>query len=959
MKRTLLTIALALAACAAFAQQPVDEGYTKQIRQFTTGPEFMTELVDHLPASATVPSPLKVNGYIAGAEGQLTYSAAVHAYMRALATVSPRVTVSSIGRSEAGREMIVVAISDEANLAKLDRYKEITRKLSDPRTISEDEAKQLIAEGKPFYYATGAMHSPETGSPEMLMELAYRLAVDEGPRIRAIRENTIVLLTPVLEVDGHDRQVDLWHYRKANPGLPTPPLVYWGQYVAHDNNRDNIGLALNLSKNILAAYFDFHPQVLHDLHESIPFLYISTGTGPFNAALDPLIVDEWHTMAFNEVSQMTRRGVPGVWTHGFYDGWTPNYLFWTALGHNSIGRFYETFGNRWPTTENRVIRGMSDRAWFRPNPPLPQVRWSFRNNINYQQSALLFALEDVAQRREHFLEQFWLLGKRSIAKAAKEGPAAYVFDGSQKRQGQVRDLMMQLMRHGIEVHVAEEPFTLEPGWPPVVKTPETDAKVTKKENDAKPDPNAPVSFAKGSWIVRMDQPYSRMADTLLDIQYVRGEERVYDDTGWTLGYLSNVDSRRVVNPDVLKVRMRRWEPAAARATPQGTFALATAGDNDVARLRWAAPDAQMKVAEEEFTAGRKKHPAGTVIVSNAGSATTLAGSTALAAMPNIRTRELHAPRIALLHTWLSTQDEGWYRLALESLGVRYTYLSTQDVARIADLRAQYDVIVFPPVGTDPQNIVEGYPAGPPLPWKSTDLTPNLGGIDETDDMRPGLGLGGVQNLAKFVEEGGLLIVVRDTARLAAHYGLARYVEAVPTTKLKAAGSILRGSVIDGKSAVTAGFDETIPLYFDGTPVFKLGVREPRRPDRRPSGRGSESDPDVPQGRAYVQLPDVAKPPKGEEGFQLPEDMPSNWAPYMPASGDWPRVLVSFAEKADDLLLSGMLEGGDELAGTPAVILSPRGKGNILLFANDPMWRMNTRGTFPLVTNAIMRWDSLR
>jgi len=350
MKRILATTLLL--ATSAFAQNDAD--YTSQIQKFTTGPQFTTELVDHLPASATVPTPLKFLGYIAGAEGHLTYAEDVYRYMRALEAASPRVKVFSIGKSEEGREMILVAVSNEQTISSLDRYRDVTRKLSDPRNLSDADARQLIAAGKPMYYATGAMHSPETGSPEMLMELAYRLAVEDTPFIRNIRDNVIFLITPVLEVDGRDRQVDLWHYREKNPTLPTPPLVYWGHYVGHDNNRDNIGLALNLSRNVMKAYYDFHPQVIHDLHESVPFIYISTGTGPYNPSLDPLMIDEWHRMAYDEVNKLTERGLPGAWTHGFYDGWAPNYMFWIGMGHNTIGRFYETFGNRWPTTENRI-----------------------------------------------------------------------------------------------------------------------------------------------------------------------------------------------------------------------------------------------------------------------------------------------------------------------------------------------------------------------------------------------------------------------------------------------------------------------------------------------------------------------------------------------------------------------------------------------------------------------------
>ncbi|HEY0143668.1 MAG TPA: M14 family zinc carboxypeptidase [Thermoanaerobaculia bacterium] len=948
-----LALFLFLAATTAFAQQPSqqvnDTVYTEQIRQFTTEPRFMTELVDHLPASDTVPSPLKHHGYIAGAEGHLTYAEDVYRYMRALEAASPRIKVISVGQSEEGRETILVVASNEETIANLDRYKEINRRLADPRKLNDADARALIAQGKPMYWATGAMHSPETGSPEMLMELAYRLAVEETPFIRSIRDNVIVLITPVLEVDGRNRQVDLWNYRKANPTVPTPPLIYWGHHVAHDNNRDQIGLALALSRNAMKVYDDFRPQVMHDLHESIPFLYISTGTGPLNPSLDPLMVDEWHRMAFNEVDKMTERGVPGVWLHGFWDGWAPNYLFWLGAGRNTIARFYETFGNRWPTTERRVVRNFSDRQWYRTNPPLPEVRWSLRNNVNFQQSGVLFALGDMAANRERFLERYWQLGKRSIAKAQNEGPAAWVLDAGQKRQGQLHDLLALLKQHGVEIHTADEAFSVTTNWPP---------------SPNKTDKQEPAKFAKGSYIVRMDQPYSRLADTLLDVQFVRGEERVYDDTGWTLGYLKNVAVTRVANPDVLKVKMRAWTPAAPAAL-RGTVAIENFAETDLARLRFANPNAKMLVATEEFTADKRKYAPGTVLVSASEAGDALSKlhlpTTSLAAMPNVKTRELRAPRIALMHTWLRTQDEGWWRLALESLGIPYDYISTQDVAKMADLGARYDVILFPPAGSGvgPQDIVNGFAPGPPLPWKKTPLTPNLGGVDETDDMRPGLGLEGVANLQRFVEGGGLLVTARDTSAFAVEYGLARWVRVVDTTKLKAPGTVVSAVVTDKKHPVAWGYDDTLPLYFSGSPVFRVGFREERENDARPSGRGNRIDPDVPQGRGFVPLPERAKPAPGEEGFQLPEDAPWGIEHAMPKPEDRPRVIISFAAKADQLLMSGMLEGGEEIAGKPAVIAAPRGKGTILLMANNPMWRQNTSGSYALVLNAIMNWDGLR
>ena len=282
---------IALLACAAAQSQPLDAGYTAKIRQYTTESFFTTELVDHLPASDTVPTPEKVLGYVIGTPQKLTYTKDIYRYFRELEKATPRVKVFSIGRSEEGRETLLVAVSDEANIQKLDRYREINARLADPRKTSESEAKQLIAEDVPMYWASGSIHSPETGSPEMLMELAYRLAVEDSPLIRNIRKNLVVLITPCTEVDGRDREVDVYNYHVANPTKAQPPLVYWGKYVAHDNNRDGLGMALQLSKIMMKTFLDWHPQVLHDLHESVPFLYVSTGMGPYNAWLDPLVVD--------------------------------------------------------------------------------------------------------------------------------------------------------------------------------------------------------------------------------------------------------------------------------------------------------------------------------------------------------------------------------------------------------------------------------------------------------------------------------------------------------------------------------------------------------------------------------------------------------------------------------------------------------------------------------------------
>src|SRR5580704_2223778 len=233
--------------------QAVDEEYTKKIREYTTQPFFNSPLTDYLPASKSVPTPKAVLGDIAGAPGILPYSAEVYRYMRMLEAASPRVKVFSIGKTEEGREMIAVAVASEKLIAQLDQNRARLAQLGDPRTVNFDDAAadKLIAASTPIYYITGTIHSSETGAPTALMELAYRLAVDESAYIRFIRDHTITLITPVVEVDGRDRMVDLYRWHLENPGKQWPQLIYWGHYVMHDNNRDAMALTLQLTRNVL------------------------------------------------------------------------------------------------------------------------------------------------------------------------------------------------------------------------------------------------------------------------------------------------------------------------------------------------------------------------------------------------------------------------------------------------------------------------------------------------------------------------------------------------------------------------------------------------------------------------------------------------------------------------------------------------------------------------------------
>ena len=988
---------------------PIDAEYTKKIKEYTTETFFTSPLVDYLPASKTVPTPKEILGDVAGAPGRLPYAEEVYQYMRLLEKASPRVKVFSIGRTEEGREMIAVAIASDAIMAKLQDNSARLAKLADPRTINMDDAQaeKLLDGTVPVYYITGTIHSPETGSPTALMELAYRLAVDDHEYIKAIRNNLVTLITPVIEVDGRNKMVDVYKWHLANPGKNYPGLVYWGKYVAHDNNRDAMGATLKLTENVLNAYMQWHPQVLHDLHESVPYLYDNTvGDGPYNAWIDPILADEWQMIGWNNVSEMTKFGMPGVFTHGNFDTWSPGYLMFIAALHNGISRLYETFGNGGADTVVRELRPDEyARTWYKQNPPLPKAVWSQRNNNNYQQTGLLTSLHYFAANKQLFLRNFYTKSKRSILKAKTEGPAAYVLTADETRPGAQADLLRVLQKQGVEISRATAPFTvMVPGKkaPPRPTTTnnegadaqESSAKASAEriggpsaqdtqENSTKTAAERPPptsrTFPAGSYIVRMDQPYSRMADSLMDYQYWSPNDpqrTPYDDTGWTFPELFNVQAIRVTDVKVLDAAMEKITgEVRAKGGVAGTgsvFVVNHNADIALATLRYKFKDASFEAAEEPFDAAGKKFSRGSFIIRNVAAADMqkAAGdlglqAVAMAAAPAVKTHPLRAPRVALVHTWLTTQTEGWWRQAFDDAEVPYTYISTQQIAKDDTLNTKFDVIVFPPVGRGPEAIVSGMPMwGNPLPWKKTPETPNLGSEDQTDDMRPGLGWSGVAHIQDFVRNGGVFLTVMDTADLAVSAGLAPGLQVAPRQRLRIVGSVVRSKTIDHTSPIAYGYTDNLAIWCDNGPIFNLsnlfGARGGRRlgPDdggNRPTGRGTADDADTPQGRLGIELPPEPRPDLWQAVPVTDEQLRNGINVIPPAMR--PRVVLRYADTRE-LLVSGLVEAGGEIAQHPAVVDVPLEKGHVVAFSNNPIWRGETEGSYFLVFNTLLNFDQL-
>jgi len=597
----------------------------------------------------------------------------------------------------------------------------------------------------------------------------------------------------------------------------------------------------------------------------------------------------------------------------------------------------------------------------------------------------LISLDYFNKNSKLFLKNFYLKAKRSIEKPKNEGPAAYVFPGDDPRPGNQANLLRVLQGQGCEIHRATAPFTVTVkkkksdgnGKPPARESAARASASPSSSPVAKPSDTEARAFPAGSYIVRMDQPYSRIADALLDYQYWSPkdpQQDVYDDTGWTFGELGNVQVARVTDVKVLTAAMERVNGEVR--SPGGVngsgsiYIVNHNADNHLITLRYRLRKATFEAAEEPFEAAGKKFNRGSFIIRNASAdelnqVVSELGLQAVAVSqpPAVKAHAIKVPRVAILHTWLSTQDEGWWRLAFDQMQVPFDYISTQEVSKDADLNRKYDVIVFGPVDRGINAIIQGLPMyGNAIPWKKTDLTPNMGGFGSTDDIRPGLGWSGIGNLQNFVKRGGVFIGTMDTADLAVSTGFTPGDSIQRSQRLKAIGDVLRTKFVDSTSPIAYGYGDSLSIYCFNGPIFNIsnvagggGRRGPRSTDR-PTGRGTLEDPDVVQGRPPAEAPEP--PPNSEvwEAAPITEEQRRNLVGLIPPALR-PRVVLRYADSRE-LLVSGLLDGGDEIAQHAAVIDSPLERGHVVLFSNNPFWRGQTAGSYFLVFNAILNFDNL-
>jgi hypothetical protein len=909
----------------ASAQDPdiPEPGTSDAIAAATTSPHFISPLVSYVPQSASVPSPEKFFGRIMGRPGELVGTEKAYAYARALGAASPRVRVFTIGRTEEGRDIIMLAIADEAGIRDLERLKSATAALADPRRIDQAAAGRLIGANRPIYYFNATLHSDETGSTEAMLELSYRLAVSEQPMIRRIREQLVVLINPISNPDGRDKMVD-WFYRylkgKTDRNtLPRQSPPYWSKYTFVDINRDTHQQTHQTTKAVHRMFHEWHPTVVHDLHEGVPLMMTWNGTGPYNPNIDPITYTEFLQLSVREVESMTAMGMPGVSTWNFGEAFAHLYLDSVAMNHNSIGRGYETFGNGSAETEKRAVSpGAATMEWYRPLPPPHEVTWSARDNLNYQETGALIALDDAATHAKDLLRNFYRKSWNSWQKGLTKPPYAFLIPQDQGDPARVAQMVARLMGQHIEVSRATNSIQLNEG-----------------------------EFPAGTFVVRLDQPYRNYAVDLLAPQhYPKDGEPPYDDVSWELPANYHLQAISTEDPEIRNAGMIPLSEApevVGHVNGSGsTYLLKDTGQESVMAARYGLAGFEIEIAEREFEINGNKFPAGSWIVTaqpglhdsiqKAASDLGL-DFTQVNAVPTVEKHKAPPPRIGVWVPWADTDSIGWIRYSLDQRKVPYTYLRDEDI-RAGNLRSKIDVLLYGHVDLELAEQIEGLPkTWSPMPFTKTAQTPSFGTPAESDDITGGIGYEGLAQIQRFIEGGGLMVTLGSGSMLALEGGLVRFVR-------RSSGGVPRSAAGGGGASSAAS--------------QQAGTRTPGAHIRVTFDR-----PDHPIAYGYPARTWVFR-----QNFPL-YNTPRRWLrmAYCTTCLDGPEdrsgVVMEWGDsESKEFVVSGQAWGEENLIGRPAILDMPVGKGHVVAFNFNPMHRDMNRGDQRLLWNAILNWQAI-
>jgi hypothetical protein len=811
------------------------------------------------------PAPAAFFGFRPGDDRVLADWNEAIGYFEALDAASDRVQVQEVGRTTEGRPFLVVTITSPENFAHLEAIRRDNLRLYDPRGLPDAEAEAILERGKTVVALNHGIHATEVAASQTAMETAHWLATAQDADTRAILRDTVILMLPSHNPDGMQRVTEWYRETLGTPFEGENPPFLYQHYTGHDNNRDWYMFTQRESRLTVAHVYDrWRPQVVHDLHQmgrKTARLFVPPYADPWEPNVDPALVAATSALGQHVAAVLTSQGKAGIVTRAIYDAWSPSRAY--PFTHGGIRFLSEVASARLATPVTVTRSELEAGIGYDPRrtsgnfpAPWPGGRWRVRDIMDYQLAATRALLQHAARQRDFWLRNFLEVNRRAVA---RREPSAWLVRPDAADPWARATLLEVLATGGVELQRASAPFDAEGQRHPA-----------------------------GTWLVRMQQPASAFAQTLLETQSypeIRPHpkaplQKPYDATAHTLPLLLGVPAIAVKGDfEAPAEAVERPALDAGRVLGRGRAYALGHGPAELRTLaRLLAAGVAVSWSEGAFQERGRAFPAGTLLVPAAArerleGAVKETGVIAVGVATNPLARRLKLPRIGLYRSYNPSMDEGWTRYVFEKqVGLPYQPL-TNDAVR-GDLRARFDAIVLP--DETPKAILEGRAPGS-LPEKYT------GGIGEE----------GVAALRRFVERGGTLVALNGAAQLPIEDFDLGVANVLPKPaegeepKVVAPGSILRATVAVPQHPLAHGLGATTPVWFEDSPAFE-----------------------VKRGTAVLRY-----------------DEPSP-------------------------LLSGYLSGAEHLKGRAALVEAPLGQGRVVLFGFRPQYRAQSLATYVPFLNAL-------
>jgi hypothetical protein len=840
-------------------------------------------------ADVSIPAPAAFFGFAMGADRRVADWTRTAEYLRLVDRLSDRVVVEDLGPTTDGHPYLAAVVSTPDTIARLDHYKDVQRRLADPRQTSDVEARALARAGKVVVLIGGAVHANELGSTQMMNDLVHELATATDGWVPRVLDRAIVVLVPAQNPDGLQMMAE-WH--AAHVGTPwedAPLPELYHRYAGHDLNRDAYMLTQPESRYLARLlYREWLPEVYLDQHQmgsDRARIFVPPFRNPPNPNIDPLVWSQVNLLGQAMAARLHEDGKTGVlWGEvysGFWQGANSTAPWW----HNIVALLSEVASARLsapvyqrptpgaalgepPQPGDTHLPPPTDLQ-FRMNYPDPWQggRWTFHDVVTYHRLAAVGLLEAAANQAEMLKRNFHAMNRRTVERFANGRPAAFLVPANQRDPPEAAELVRLLQAGGAEVHRASAPFTADG-----------------------------VEYPAGTAIVWLAQAFGRWVKDLLEPQVypeIRWPspsapvDRPYDMTAWTLGMLMGVRVVEVQAPFEARATLLVDEtrPAAGSVHGQGDVMLIPAEPNAgmTAAMRLLEAGAHVSWTSAGFDTGDAAHAPGTLVVRNASreAAATLARDLGfdvrLVAEADVTGRlvRLRRPRVAVYEPWGGSIDAGWTRWVLEQHEVPFTRIRHTEVLA-DDFPGRFDVVILPD-----------------LP--ATLLLRGLQGGGVRPEHRGGLGDHGIARLRAFVDDGGTLVTLGNGALFA----------------IDALGLPLRNVVRD----------EPHDAFFCPGSILRLHIDT-----SHPLGYGL--------------------PPEAHAMFV-------NNGGYVAAGRGSEAVTIVARYPDEPLLRSGWIVGESQLRSAGAVAEVALGRGRVLLLTFRVQHRAQTRGTFKLLFNSIL------